>query len=147
MSLKRIQKEYQKIKKHPLEGLSANPISEDDMFKWEGTIDGPVDTPYEGGKFKLRITFPQDYPMNPPNIIFTTKIFHPNISETYVCLDILQNKWSPVLSIEKVLLSLSSLLMDPNPNSPLVADANNLYVKDREKFNAKVKEWVKKYAS
>ena len=147
MSLKRIQKEYQKIKKHPLEGLSANPISEDDMFKWEGTIDGPVDTPYEGGKFKLRITFPQDYPMNPPNIIFTTKIFHPNISETYVCLDILQNKWSPVLSIEKVLLSLSSLLMDPNPNSPLVADANNLYVKDREKFNEKVKEWVKKYAS
>jgi ubiquitin-protein ligase len=39
-----------------------------------------------------------------------------NISEKgNVCIDILKNNWSPALSIFKVVLSLSSLLTDPNP--------------------------------
>ena len=62
-------------------------------------------------------------------------------------MDILKDgAWSPALSILKVLLSISSLLTDPNPNDPLVGDAASLYIKDRNKYNEKVKEWTQNYA-
>ncbi len=91
------------------------------MFKWQGTIVGPEGTPYEGGVFYLNIQFPIDYPFRPPKINFVTKVYHPNINlDGSICLDILKDQWSPALTISKVLLSISSLLTDPNPESPLI---------------------------
>jgi len=59
-----------------------------------------MDSPYTGGIFYLKITFPSDYPFKPPKVTFTTKIYHPNISSSgSICLDILQGQWSPALSI------------------------------------------------
>ena len=80
---------------------------------------GPEGTPYQGGVFELRIDF-QDYPFKPPNVIFTTRIYHCNInSNGNICLDILKEQWSPALTISKVLLSICSLMNDQNPNDPL----------------------------
>ena len=84
---------------------------------------GPDDSPYAGGIFNLNIHFPSDYPFKPPKMSFTTKIYHCNISGNgSICLDILKEQWSPALTVSKVLLSISSLLTDANPDDPFVPE-------------------------
>ena len=101
--------------KDPPANCSAGPVG-DDMFHWQATIMGPDDSPYAGGVFFLDIHFPADYPFKPPKVHFTTRIYHCNInSNGGICLDILKDQWSPALTISKVLLSICSLLTDPNP--------------------------------
>ncbi|XP_052540495.1 ubiquitin-conjugating enzyme E2 D2 isoform X3 [Tympanuchus pallidicinctus] len=103
------------------------------MFHWQATIMGPNDSPYQGGVFFLTIHFPTDYPFKPPKVAFTTRIYHPNInSNGSICLDILRSQWSPALTISKVLLSICSLLCDPNPDDPLVPEIARIYKTDRE---------------
>uniref|UniRef100_A0AAZ3PHQ5 E2 ubiquitin-conjugating enzyme n=1 Tax=Oncorhynchus tshawytscha TaxID=74940 RepID=A0AAZ3PHQ5_ONCTS len=112
---------------------SAGPVG-DDLFHWQATIMGPNDSPYQGGVFFLTIHFPTDYPFKPPKVAFTTKIYHPNInSNGSICLDILRSQWSPALTVSKVLLSICSLLCDPNPDDPLVPEIAHTYKADREK--------------
>ena len=109
---------------------------------------GPSETPYQGGVFYLEIHFPADYPFKPMKINFTTKIYHPNIdSSGNICLDILKSNWSPALTISKVLLSICSLLDEPNPDDPLVIEIANLYKNNRSKFIANATEWTLTYAS
>ena len=89
--------------------------------------------------FELLINFPEDYPFKPPKIKFTTKVYHCNINaEGGICLDILKDQWSPALTISKVLLSISSLLCDCNPEDPLVGDIAREYKTDRKTHDAKV---------
>uniref|UniRef100_A0A8C3A1T9 Ubiquitin conjugating enzyme E2 D1 n=1 Tax=Cyclopterus lumpus TaxID=8103 RepID=A0A8C3A1T9_CYCLU len=105
------------------------------------------DSPYQGGVFFLTIHFPTDYPFKPPKVAFTTKIYHPNInSNGSICLDILRSQWSPALTVSKVLLSICSLLCDPNPDDPLVPDIAHMYKNDKEKYNKQAKDWTQKYA-
>jgi len=109
---------------------------------------GPADSPYAGGIFFLNINFPPDYPFKPPKVHFTTKIYHCNVnSNGAICLDILKDQWSPALTVSKVLLSLSSLLTDPNPEDPLVPEIANLLKADKKKHDKTAQEWVQKYAS
>ncbi|XP_051506528.1 ubiquitin-conjugating enzyme E2 D2-like isoform X1 [Myxocyprinus asiaticus] len=125
---------------------SAGPVG-DDLFHWQATIMGPNDSPYQGGVFFLTIHFPTDYPFKPPKVAFTTRIYHPNInSNGSICLDILRSQWSPALTISKVLLSICSLLCDPNPDDPLVPEIARIYKTDNEKYNRIAREWTQKYA-
>ncbi|KAL0309301.1 UNVERIFIED_CONTAM: Ubiquitin-conjugating enzyme E2 5A [Sesamum radiatum] len=118
MASKRILKELKDLQKDPPTSCSAGPVGED-MFHWQATIMGPQDSPYAGGVFLVTIHFPPDYPFKPPKVAFRTKVFHPNInSNGSICLDILKEQWSPALTISKVLLSICSLLTDPNPDDP-----------------------------
>ncbi|KII70786.1 Ubiquitin-conjugating enzyme E2 D2 [Thelohanellus kitauei] len=149
--------------KDPPAQCSAGPISDEDsmclftiVFHWRATIMGPVSlcvniqdgSPYKGGVFFLTIHFPTDYPFKPPKVSFDTKVYHPNISTSgNICLDILRSQWSPALTISKVLLSICSLLTDPNPDDPLVPDIARQYQKDRNNYNKTAREWTSRWAS
>ena len=148
MALKRIKKELEEIKRSPPIELMVGLRDDNNYFLWEGLLSGPEDSPYSGGIFKFVINFPHDYPMRAPKVKFTTKIFHPNISvDGDICVDILKDKWSSVFTVSKIMLSISSLLTDPNPESALNGESARLYLNDRNSYNKMVKEWVKKYGS
>ncbi|CAA6661560.1 unnamed protein product [Spirodela intermedia] len=140
MATKRIMKELKDLRKDPPISCSAGPVGED-MFQWQATIMGPEASPFAGGVFVLSIHFPLDYPFKPP------KVFHPNInSNGSICLDILKEQWSPALTISKVLLSVCSLLTDPNPDDPLVSEIAEIYKTNRDKYETTARTWTQKYA-
>ena len=142
----RISRELSIFHKDPPANCSAGPI-DDDLYHWEATVLGPHDSVYEGGIFRLDIIFPGDYPFKPPKVKFMTNIYHPNINSSGgICLDILKDQWSPALTISKVLLSICSLLTDPNPDDPLVPEIARIYVNDRETYNTKAKAMTQQHA-
>ena len=147
MALKRIQKELIDLGRDPPVNCSAGPTNEQDQFHWQATIMGPDDSPYTGGVFFLNIHFPPDYPFKPPKVTFTTKVYHMNInSNGSICLDILKDQWSPALTISKVLLSISSLLTDPNPDDPLVPEIANIFKSNKPQHDQTAREWTQRYA-
>lgn len=146
MALRRIRNEIKEMKDDPPPRCSAQPIGQD-LFNWTGTIKGPIGTPYENGTFRLNIVLPDNYPYSPPGVNFITQVYHPNISDGHICLDILSSNWAPALTIGKVLLSISSLLSDPNPFDPLDSRIACEYQHNREQFNRKARQWTQKYAA
>ena len=143
---KRITKELADLHSDPPANCSAGPEG-DDIFHWTATLMGPEGTPYHGGIFYLNITFPANYPFKPPKIHFVTKIYHPNInSGGGICLDVLKDNWSPALTISKILISICSLLDDPNPDDPLVPDIAKQYVDNRAAYDVTARTWTMDYA-
>tara|TARA_Y200000002_G_C22684255_1_gene665345 strand:+ start:3636 stop:4079 length:444 start_codon:yes stop_codon:yes gene_type:complete len=147
MALKRIKRELDELSDDPPSNCSAGPVN-DDLFHWKATLIGPDDSPYSGGLYFLNINFPADYPFKPPKIVFENRIYHCNInSNGSICLDILKDNWSPALTISKVLLSISSLLTDPNPDDPLVPDIARLLKDNKEEHDKNAKNWTTLYAT
>ncbi|OAP06328.1 UBC12 [Arabidopsis thaliana] len=145
MASKRISRELRDMQRHPPANCSAGPVAEEDIFHWQATIMGPHDSPYSGGVFTVSIDFSSDYPFKPPKVLL--RCTTPNIdSKGSICLDILKEQWSPALTTSKVLLSICSLLTDPNPNDPLVPEIAHLYKVDKSKYESTAQKWTQKYA-
>lgn len=131
---KRLQSELMQLMMSTTPGISAFP-SDGNLLMWTGTINGPAETPYEGFTFKLSLEFPSNYPMSPPTVLFTTPMFHPNVDMAgRICLDILKDKWSAVYNVQSILLSLQSLLGEPNNKSPLNGQAADLWDRDPKEY-------------
>ena len=146
MAIRRIKRELTDIIENPPIACSAETI-DDDFYHWSASLTGPSETPYENGVFHMDIRFPLDYPFSPPKIVFTTKIYHPNINTNgNICLDILKDNWSPVLTVSKIILSISSLLSDPNPDDPLVTSIAQLYRDNYDEWFKRAKEHTQKWA-
>ena len=110
----RLQSELMTLMMSSTPGISAFPSS-NSLLIWTATLLGPADTPYAELTFKLSFNFPSNYPYAPPTVLFKTPIYHPNVDFSgRICLDILKDKWSAVLNVQSVLLSLQSLLGEPN---------------------------------
>ena len=117
-------------------------------------FEGPEDTLYEGGYFRAQLKFPDDFPNNPPDMIFLSKMWHPNIYEDgKVCISILHKpgtdsfnamesadeRWRPILGVEAILTSVISMLNDPNIDSPANIDASNQFRDDLAGYKKKVR--------
>ncbi|KAF2651883.1 ubiquitin-conjugating enzyme [Lophiostoma macrostomum CBS 122681] len=155
---KRLFKEYRGLSSDPPEGIMAGPVSEDDMFLWEAFIQGPEGTPFEGGVFPAELKFPKDYPLAPPTMRFLVDVWHPNVyANGNVCISILHppgddphqyeqasERWSPIQSVEKILISVMSMLAEPNDESPANVDAARMWREKRADYEKIVKENVRK---
>ncbi|KAL0222411.1 hypothetical protein RCL1_002265 [Eukaryota sp. TZLM3-RCL] len=149
-------REYQQITTSPPEGITAGPVSEDNILRWQFSLLGPPGSLYEGGFFCGEITFPETYPLSPPKLKFTTKILHPNVyTNGEVCMSILhnqpdpsgfetpENQWTPASSVTSILLSLMSLLSDAGFESPANIDAAVLYRSDKAEYARQVRRCVR----
>lgn len=116
-----------------------------DLMIWFAKINGPSDTPYEEGVFDIQLTFDNDYPVKAPSVKFLTPMYHPNIyRDGKICVDILQShEWTPAQNVRTILVSIMSLLMDPNPSSPANREAAELYNKDKTAYEQKVRKFIK----
>lgn len=113
-------------------------------------LNGPKDSPYEGGVWKVHVTLPVEYPYKSPSIGFCNRIYHPNIDEASgsVCLDVINQTWSPMFDLVNIFdVFLPQLLLYPNPADPLNGEAASLIMTNKKAYNARIEEYVKKYAS
>lgn len=145
-AVKALQKELKELNEHPVEGFKVMVSNDENLFIWDVAIFGPPMTLYEGGYFKARLTFPDDYPYSPPSMFFLSKMFHPNIYATgEVCISILHSpgddpqsgelpseRWNPTQNVRTILLSVISLLNEPNVHSAAHVDASVAYRKWKE---------------
>ncbi|KAH8347616.1 hypothetical protein KR067_002767, partial [Drosophila pandora] len=142
----RVKRELQEIRKHPPPNCSADMLR-DDLFRWTAGVNGPNGTVYEGGHFRLDIRFPAAYPFRPPRIRFTTRIYHCNVdSRGAICLDVLGERWSPVMNVAKVLLSIYVLMGECNPDDPLVMCIADQYKTNRKEHDKIARHWTKRFA-
>jgi ubiquitin-conjugating enzyme E2 A len=141
----RLAKELDKLQQetNKIDGITIE--KPNDLMLWFAKIKGPPNTPYEDGVFNIQLTFESEYPFKAPSVKFLTPIFHPNIyRDGKICVDILQpHEWSPAQNIRSILVSIMSLLMDPNPDSPANRIAAELYTKDKITYEQKVREFIK----
>ncbi|KAM9458937.1 ubiquitin-conjugating enzyme E2 R1-like isoform 2-T2 [Salvelinus alpinus] len=157
-SQKALMLEMKSLQEEPVEGFKITLVDEADLYNWEVAIFGPPNTHYEGGYFKARIKFPIDYPYSPPAFRFLTKMWHPNIYENGdVCISILHppvddpqsgelpsERWNPTQNVRTILLSVISLLNEPNTSSPANVDASVMYRKWRDSKDREYAEIIRK---
>ena len=153
------QNEQKDLAKNPIDLVSVGLVDDSNLYEWEILIMGPDGTLYEGGFFKAKLTFPPDFPNMPPTMTFLSEMWHPNVYEDgRVCISILHppgedqfnsqesadERWRPILGVEQILISVISMLSDPNDESPANLDAAVMWRKDRPAFKKKVKQVVRK---
>jgi len=147
------------LSKNPVDLVSVGLPDDSNVFDWEILIMGPDGTLYEGGFFKARLVFPKDFPNMPPTMTFSSEMWHPNIyKDGKVCISILhppgedalnpgesaEERWRPILGVEQILVSVISMLNDPNDESPANLDAAVMWRNDRPAFKKKVRQTVRK---
>ncbi|GIQ82145.1 hypothetical protein KIPB_003231 [Kipferlia bialata] len=156
-AMRMLNRQYQELQSNALDGISGGLIEPDNFFRWCVILQGPADTPYEGGLFKAELTFPQDFPDNPPKMRFISKMCHPNVyTDGTVCISILHDagddpystetadlRWRPIHTVRSILVSVLSLLAEPNIDSPADIDAAKLFRDDKRKWRREVRKTVR----
>jgi len=153
----RLQKELKDLFKNPVEGFKVELADEANIFEWVVYITGPPGTEYEGGIFKAIMTFPEDYPNSPPKMKFLSDMWHPNVyTDGGVCISILHTPdpmnpeeraeecWRPIQTVESILVSVCSMLSDPNFSSPANVDASVELRKHADTYKKRVLQLVEK---
>ncbi|KAI1712796.1 ubiquitin-conjugating enzyme domain-containing protein [Ditylenchus destructor] len=139
-AIRALQMELKSLQTSPIEGFTVT-CDDQDIFTWTVGIFGPPGTLYQGGYFKAQLKFPTNYPYSPPEMRFLNKVFHPNVYDNgELCISILHppvddphsgelpsERWNPTQSVRTILLSVISLLNEPNTFSAANVDASVSY--------------------
>lgn len=143
---RRLKKEQDELENEPIEGIEVGPC--EDLYHWTAMIEGPEETPYQGGTFSVDMVFPPSYPFNPPKVKFETRIYHPNVKTASgeICADVVSGNWSPTLNIRHVLCSIRQMMLEPNVESPLEPEIANLYANNREEYDRAAREMTEQFA-
>jgi ubiquitin-protein ligase len=148
-SLKRITKELAECQENPPAGCSIS-YAESNVHQWTATMTGPEGTPYAGGVFTVAIKLPTDYPFKAPTVSFTTRVYHPNVTNDAtgaICLGLLKpENWKPASRVRTVLEAVRRLLAEPNPDDALESRIADEYKTDRRAFDENVRTYVARYA-
>lgn len=153
----RINNEYKRLKKKPMDFVTFE-MNEANIYEWKFTISGLTNSEYyKGGSYDGIVTFPKEYPMRPPVVKFTSRLFHPNIySDGKLCISILHEgtdetgyeheheRWSPILNVQTIFLSIISILDDPNDESAANLEAAKLWREDKETYRKIILNDMKK---
>eukprot|EP01024_Parvocaulis_polyphysoides_P010465 TRINITY_DN13581_c0_g1_i2.p1 TRINITY_DN13581_c0_g1~~TRINITY_DN13581_c0_g1_i2.p1 ORF type:complete len:334 (+),score=36.34 TRINITY_DN13581_c0_g1_i2:30-1004(+) len=132
---RRLMQDLRRMQKDPPPGTSCK-LVKDNLREWSAVIVGPSNSPFQNRKFRLKITFTNSYPIQPPLVRFSTKIFHPNVyRDGTICMDVLQGRWSPVCDVATILTTVQALMIDPNTSSPANQEAARLYVQNRAEYD------------
>ena len=143
---KRIQKEIKRLSRDAPPGISIQ-IHPENYRYFLCVMEGPIDTPYEGGIFYIELFLTKSYPMKPPKARFITRIYHENVDKLErICLDVLKDKWTPALTISRVMLSIQLMLQDPNPEDPLDGQVAGYWKRDPKIRNKNAKECTQRHA-
>ena len=156
-AVKNLRRSYLNLRSKPCEYFSVSLIN-DDIFHWRITIRGPPDSLYQNGYLPAELNFPDDFPNSPPSMRFLCPMFHPNIGTNgEVCISILHQpgkdifeyekeseRWLPIHTVESIVISVISMLNDPNCESPLNVEANRVYMTDKEEYKKRVRRCVRK---
>ena len=149
-AMKYIKKEYDALQNDPILslGCTVGLVDKNNIFKWKLSLAGPSDTPYAGGMFFLTVDFPTNYPIGKPEVKFTNKIYHLNVSPNsgHICISTL-NHWVAKTPMVDVISSIFALFYDQNPDSPYDHKMAKEYSHNRKEFDKKAREWTQKYAS
>ena len=141
-----ISKEIKELVEKPMEGIHVI-INDDDITELQAVIDGPADTPYVGGRFRVKLALDKDFPQSPPKGFFLTKIFHPNVSARgEICVNTLKRDWKPDLGIKHVLLTIKCLLIVPNPESALNEEAGKLLLERYDDYCSRARLFTEIHA-
>lgn len=139
--------ERSKLEMTPLDCVKSIEIVDEDLFKWDVAIKGPPDSPYAGGTFTIRFEFPAEYPFKQPRILFKTKVYHPSVlRETGEICQAVLGTWGPTLNVEHCLLTVYSLLQDPQADHPLDDEIAEQLTKKPKEFEKMAKKYTKDYA-
>ena len=148
-AMKYLKNEYTKLQSDPILSLGCTVgLVNNDIFHWKLSLIGPVDTPYAGGMFFLTADFPDTYPKEKPEVKFTNKIYHLNVSPSsgHICISTL-NEWKQGTPMVDVMSAIFALFYSQNPRSPYDGKMAREYETNRREFDRKAKEWTQKYAS
>ncbi|XP_050559119.1 ubiquitin-conjugating enzyme E2 S [Spodoptera frugiperda] len=129
--LRGVARELRRLAASPPAGIKLV-LRDDDLTDVVAHMEGPAGTPYAGGTFRVRLVLGREFPTAPPRAYFLTKLFHPNVAPDSgeVCVNTLKRDWRPELGLEHALLAVKCLLIAPNAESALNAEAAAL-LRDR----------------
>ena len=152
-----LRNQFEDLRSNPLlnAGVSIG-LEGNNYFHWRFTLKGPDDTPYKSGIFCLEMKFPENFPVEKPEVIFKTPIYHLNIKHTianhpqeeplgHVCLSSL-NWWKPNTSIRQLIQEIYALFYLANPDSGYGMDRNTLFRENKDEYERKCRKFTRKYA-
>lgn len=137
---RRLMSEMKKLSNAELGGITVK-MDGDNLTEFHATIQGPENTPFEGGEFQIKLEITDEYPQKPPKGYFLTKIFHPNVNEETgaICLSTLSTDWTEDTGLDHLLLAIRCLLIQPNPQSALNEEAGRLLLDNYEDYCSRAK--------